>query len=208
MIEPQPRWHKIQDKTGLILLGNPTWKQASGSLLLEHSQMVTLGRTRGVSDWVLRATISNSCCCKALTTGSPEEGSWLSQVAVLEVVALLCMSLRMGKTNASVTRKYRKSSIYHMQTQGQQGSLMQVTGKPLPPCMSSSKSKIACTMPPSGRRAIILHTFSTELQFYSITQDGVLQKRWGPCLASGVNPGHPTPIVGTPITPASPGTGV
>lgn len=165
-----------------------------------------LGRTRGVSDWVLRATISNSCCCKALTTGSPEEGSWLSEVVVLD--ELLCMSLRMGKTNASVTWKYQKSSTYYMQTQGQEGSLMQVTGKPLPPCMSGSKLKIACAMPPSGRRAITLHTFNMELQFYAIIQDGVLQKRWGPSLASGVNPGHPTPIMRTPTTPASPSTGV
>ena len=131
-------WRKIQDKTGLILLGKPTLKQVSGPLLLEHSQSVMLGLTRGVSDWVLRATISNSCCWRALTAGSPEEGSWLSEVVVLE--ELICKSLRMGKTNTLITRKYWKSSVYYTQTQGQHGSLMQVAIKFFPPCMSSSTS--------------------------------------------------------------------
>lgn len=47
--------------------------------------------TRGLSERVLRATISRSCCWSALAAWSPEEGSWLSEVVVLE--ELNCISL-------------------------------------------------------------------------------------------------------------------
>lgn len=48
--------------------------------------------TRGLSGRVLRATISRSCCWSALAAWSPEDGSWLSEVVVLE--ELNCISLR------------------------------------------------------------------------------------------------------------------
>lgn len=51
-----------------------------------------LQRTRGLSERVLRATISRSCCWSALAAWSPEDGSWLSEVVVLE--ELNCISLR------------------------------------------------------------------------------------------------------------------
>lgn len=47
--------------------------------------------TRGLSERVLRATISRSCCWSALAAWSPEDGSWLSEVVVLE--ELNCISL-------------------------------------------------------------------------------------------------------------------
>lgn len=47
--------------------------------------------TRGFSERVLLATISRSCCWSALAAWSPEDGSWLSEVVVLE--ELNCISL-------------------------------------------------------------------------------------------------------------------
>ena len=60
-----------------------------------HEQQHWHTHTRGVSDCVLRATMSNSCCWRALTAGSPEDGSGLPVAVLLE--ELRRIPLRTGK---------------------------------------------------------------------------------------------------------------
>lgn len=63
--------------------------------------------------------MSNSCCWSALTAGSPEEGSGLSEVLLLE--ERLCVSLQTGETEAPGPG-VRRPSACSMHAQGHQGS--------------------------------------------------------------------------------------
>ena len=133
----------MQGEPPLMLLGDPTWRRLSRALLLERSQAATLARTRGLSGWVLRATMSSSCCWSALTAGSPEEGSGLPEVVVLE--ELSCMSLRMGETEALVTWQHGGHLFIRHSTGVQE--------TPSAGGRSRSALEVAWAEPPSGRGA-------------------------------------------------------
>lgn len=85
-----------------------------------------LQRTRGLSERVLRATISRSCCWSALAAWSLEDGSWLSEVVVLE--ELNCNSLGTeGRRERDCFKKQYFPSISEML---QEEACNYVTGLP------------------------------------------------------------------------------
>lgn len=123
----------------------PDWFKTSFKTPDSGTFPVRPERTRGVSDWVLRATMSSSCCWSALTAGSPEEGSWLSDVVVLD--ELICISLGSGKRQALVTwergshmlitHKHKDTGDPHCK---ERLSLLQ----PLPPYMPRERLTFCC----------------------------------------------------------------
>lgn len=91
--------------------------------------------TRGVSERVLRATMRSSCCWSALAAWSPEDGSWLSEVVVLEELNWISLHTE-ERTERDCFKKQHFPSI--TETLPEEDRLAQRTWSLPPPYLKSS----------------------------------------------------------------------